>query len=146
MDESYSPPNLFASSGNSDLFSGQTREFSTQLTSINLGDIVISSELFGQTLRLPGSLTGLVSLSFTLNYIPVTPSGHWLFERHPMTEVKETEGPGDLSEYIEEDVLPPREDWMWNPFRAKANEELMTEFYLAAGRAIAEMPCLRNMF
>lgn len=42
-------------------------------------------------------------------------------------------------------MLPPREDWNTYTFREKPNDRLMNGFYFAAGRALAEMPRLREM-
>jgi hypothetical protein len=146
-DHSFLPPNLLI--GDSDLFSIHLRTFSQQLTSIDLrGGVVISSELFWpiDSDSIPRQRPHWPYVtSFTLNYAPVTPSGQWLFERDTDEEPLEVESPEDLSLYMEEDEIPPRENWKLNPFRRKANERLINDFYLAAGRAVAEMPCLRAM-
>jgi hypothetical protein len=147
-DQTFLPPNIIPT-GYSDLFSTSLRMLSQQLTSLNIYLIVFSLEFFWP---LDSDLTPqniphwphLTSLS--IFYIPVTPYGKWLFERDPAKEVDDDRIEGrDLSLHMEDDELPPREDWNTDIFREKPSARLMNDFYLAAGRALAKMPRLREM-
>lgn len=153
QDETFSPPSLVTIPGDEDLLSMNLRKFSQQLTVFCVNTAVVGSEIFW----LFASCESTKSLhsqppywpritSFQVNYVPVTPSGQWLFERDPDAEVDTPEEPQDYRLYMSEDEVPPPEDWRDDRFRTKASPQLMNAFYVAAGRAVAHMPCLRYMF
>ena len=143
------PPDITPQGSGSDTLSNSLRNFSQQLTSISLEHIVISSEFFW----LLGSDTAPIDSPHwpyltTLNilFMPVTPSGQWLFERDPAERViDDDEDRRDLSLHFDPERLPLREDWNGVDFRRKPNERLMNDFYLAIGRAVGNMPCLREL-
>ncbi|KIM95401.1 hypothetical protein OIDMADRAFT_95495, partial [Oidiodendron maius Zn] len=148
--ESFMPPDITPKGSGSDPLSNSLRTFSQQLTSIYIEHIVISSEFFWPL----GSDAAPIDPPHwpyltTLNilFLPVTPSGQWLFERDPAEEVidDEEDRTRDLSLHYEPERLPPREDWYIDHFRRKPNERLMNDFYLAIGRAVDNMPCLREL-
>lgn len=48
-----------------------------------------------------------------------------------------------LGNVEDDDGLQAHEDWDQNLFRVKPNHRLVNDFYLAIGRGVAEMPCLK---
>ena len=145
--ETFLPPNIIPIGG-CDRFSTSLRIFSQQLTSLVLLPIVISSEFFWP---LDSDLTPQNTpywphlTSLHILYTPVTPYGKWLFERNAAEEVYDIEEGPDLSLQLEEDEIPLREDWDTVLFREVPNARLMNDLYLAAGRALAKMPRLKEM-
>ena len=148
-DQTFMPPDITPQGSGSDPLSNSLRTFSQQLTSIYLEHIVISSEFFWP---LSSDVAPIDSPHWphltTVNilFMPVTPSGQWLFERDPAERVIDNdEDRRDLSLHFDSERLPPREDWNTVDFRRKPNERLMNDFYLAIGRAVGNMPCLREL-
>lgn len=147
-DQTFMPPDITQDSG-SDPLSNSLRTFSQQLTSIYIEHIVISSEFFwplGSNAEPKNAPYWPHLTTLGIFFMPVTPSGLWLFERDPAEEIADDdENRRDLSLHYEPDRLPLREDWHPVNFRLKPNERLMNDFYLAVGHAVGHMPCLREL-
>jgi hypothetical protein len=139
--------------GPADLFSTNFRILSQQLTSLKLSWLTIRTNLFWplETKNDGNNSTARLQhwprlKTFELAYNPVTPTGKWLFELPPGEQIPEVEGPrAPFSDYLPNELIPLPEDQVLRPFRMKAVDNLMNDFYEAAGRAAARMPCLESM-
>jgi hypothetical protein len=154
-DEKYAPPNLIIVGmfGPEDLFSTDLRILSQQLTTLKLGWLTVGTNLFWPFEAKNDGNSSIAQLPhwprlkfFELEYNPVAPTGKWLFELPCGEQIPEAEGPRiPFSDYLPEELIPLPEDQVLRPFRAKAVDDLMSDFYEAAGRAATRMPCLENM-
>jgi hypothetical protein len=86
-------------------------------------------------------------IDVSVEYIEVSPSGQWLFDRDPR-DTPDTHSEWESSD--EEDVYPehvriPIEDRKQRYFRTMINACHADRFYAAAGRAAYRMPKLREM-
>ncbi|KAH7409547.1 hypothetical protein BKA64DRAFT_665211, partial [Cadophora sp. MPI-SDFR-AT-0126] len=145
QDESFMPPILLTDPNGEDLLSISLGIMSQQLTKLTLEDITIGPELFFNSKSSTKTPEWPHLTSLTINYNPITPSGHWLFERDPSEDVEEYEEGEDPSLYMEADALPAAEDLRSNFFRHKASPEQMNRFYNAIGKAALSMPVLRDI-
>jgi hypothetical protein len=139
------PPILLTDPNGEDLLSLSLGRISEQLTKLTLEDITIGPELFFNSKSSTKMPEWLHLTSLTINYNPITPSGHWLFERDPSEDVIEYEEGDDPSLYMGPDALPAAEDLRNNFFRHKASPEQMNRFYNAVGKAALSMPVLRDI-
>lgn len=110
---------------------------------MELDHIVLSTELFWP-LHLPSAPEQLPHwphlTSIYISYLPLTPFGEWLFESGP-----DWHPDRNPSHFTATNRKLAKLDRRLSIFRIEPNHRLMNDFYLAAGRAVAEMPCLRNM-
>jgi hypothetical protein len=148
-DQTFSPPDI--TTGGSDLFSISLRGFSQQLTSLTITKVVFSSEFFflppKSDLKAQNAPHWPLLTTLKIFFSPVTPSGEWLFEGDPAEEVvsDSVEVGRDIPEEMDEDERPPREYWKDITFRMTPDKRLMNDLFSAAGRAVTDMPCLREM-
>jgi hypothetical protein len=126
------------------------RQFSQQLTTINLENITVGKELFW-SLNINEETPFWPNLTkFWMKYTAVTPSGEWLFERDPEEDPNDWQIDHSYEENLYENMmpehlLPPIEDRFHETFRTKVSPELINEFYMSAGRAAQRMPKLKYM-
>lgn len=147
-DQTFSPPDI--TTGGSDLFSISLREFSQQLTSLTITEVVFSSAFFllpKSDLKAQNAPYWPFLTTLKIFFSPVTPSGEWLFEGDPAEEVVGdfVDAGRESPEEMDEDDRPPREYWKDITFRMTPDKRLMNDLFLAAGRAVTDMPCLRDM-
>ncbi|KAJ5776962.1 hypothetical protein N7520_000208 [Penicillium odoratum] len=132
----------------SDLLSSRIREFSQQLTHITI-QAVIGREVFwplypeGKDVKLP-FWPNLVS--FSVNFVPITPSGDWLFERDPneldnKIDSEDSDPEGEYPDYVR--TVP--EDRSGGYIRSKIIPAFFNELYSSAGQAALRMPQLKYM-
>jgi Family of unknown function (DUF6546) len=122
QDEKYQPPNIILANmfGPEDIFSTNLRILSQQLTTLKLSWLVIGTNLFWP-MDAAAQIPYWPKLkTFSLEYNPVTPTGKWLFALAPELQ-------------------------LFPPFRFKAVDDPMNDFYEATGRAAMRMPCLESM-
>ncbi|KAJ5970395.1 uncharacterized protein N7479_000313 [Penicillium vulpinum] len=86
--------------------------------------------------------------SLTLEYIPITPCGQWLFKQDDDVEPDyDSDSVGsyyDDMDDTDQDWVPP-EDRKFRRFRTKFVHELFNQYYLSAGKAALRMPKLESM-
>ncbi|CAI7636688.1 unnamed protein product [Penicillium viridicatum] len=148
-DEKY-PPAASTAEENTDPLSSRLREFSQQLTVMGGNQCVLGKELFwplnGDNPEPPfwPHLTGV-----SVDYIPVTPCGKWMFEQDDDAEEPDYDSDSLGSYYddmddTDQDWVPP-EDRKCRLFRTKFVHELFNQYYLSAGKAALRMPKLDSM-
>ncbi|KAJ5919201.1 hypothetical protein N7466_010144 [Penicillium verhagenii] len=131
-----------------DPLSSSLRDFSQQLTSMSLIDIVVGKELFWPINSMDVDDMQLPSWpNLTTIYIEcgiTTPSGEWLFERDP-SEDDDFEPNFERDDCLPEHKQRAPEDRVLNSFRVKASPKLMNGLYMSSGRAAQRMPRLKFM-
>ncbi|KAJ5640651.1 hypothetical protein N7528_000276 [Penicillium herquei] len=128
-----------------DPLSSSLRDFSQQLTSMRLENIVVAKELFWpinptDDTKLP-TWSNLTHVE--LGHGITTPSGGWYFERDP--EEDEIDPNPEFVHNLPEHKMPAREDRRQNSFRVKPSARSLNELYMFAGRAAQRMPRLKSM-
>lgn len=83
--------------------------------------------------------------TFNLTLCAVTPSGKWLFDRHP--DAVEDAEPWDEADNLMDDKpdAPAEEDWRLYEFRGAPNLATIKPWFLAAAKAASAMPSLTQL-
>lgn len=123
-----------------DLLSANLGALSQQLVTLDLAGI-FSNDLFSHELSWP-HLQRLDLWTFMC-----TPAGDWMIEKDPEESDYELDAePYEaVSDYMHDHQLPARIHYPKNPCRTLPRKDLVDEFFLAAGKAVARMLKLHCM-
>lgn len=150
-DENY-PPTILTAEGNTDPLSLSLRDFSQQLIGMSCTQCVVGKDLFWPLKDDNIQLPFWPRLKYLhLAYVPVTPSGKWLFEKEEPAGDEDDDYNSDDPSSIYDDMEEIDKYWIFpedrkfKSIRTKFNHELFNEFYISAGKAALRMPKLRYM-
>ncbi|KAJ5747190.1 uncharacterized protein N7511_008886 [Penicillium nucicola] len=134
--------------GNLDPLQINSRVFSSRLTRITLSKITIGKELFlSQVVDAETEPLWPNLISFELNYAIASPSGEWLFQRHPgdrrLLDSDNEADEGGASRPAHLEIIEACD--YDTHFRYKPIPKFFNEFYIAAARAAMRMPKLGLM-
>ncbi|OTA53973.1 hypothetical protein K449DRAFT_426464 [Hypoxylon sp. EC38] len=138
------PPVLLDQDSQSDPVSCALRRLSQRSTSISITGTLCSTELFWPKDHLPGAPSPRWESLETLDllYRPMTPGGKWLFERDDSWTPRVIREPVRFFDPVER---RPRENRRLYQWRYSPIQQIMDEFYIAVGQAVANMPKLMKL-
>ncbi|KAI0097782.1 hypothetical protein F4776DRAFT_669394 [Hypoxylon sp. NC0597] len=144
LDQRVQPPVLLNQDSQSDPVSCALRRLSQRTKHIVITSALGSTELFWPKDHLPETTEPHWQWLETLKlvYRPMTPDGRWLFERDNSWSPREVRTEVEAFRPMV-GSLPVM--YRLHRFRHTPIQELMDEFYIAAGRAVANMPKLTRL-